>query len=251
MNMEAANTDSEKIAVLFSPNQTVPQVRELLTTSPAVANARDRFNSSGLHWAAIRGRADIAAVLIEFGADVNAQNDQGVSPLSVAVKAGHVAVVEVLLDTDTCDVNAASPRTAFSALHEACARVSDSNNGNKVAIVQLLLSRGASYEACDARGRLPIDLVPKTSPMRAEVKQAIEDEIVRREGTPEEKTTMGVVFDTTKQFMYDYLMVHVELADPLKLNRDLWGGVWSLVVPSEPDKEPELEDISSPGRSRY
>lgn len=247
--MENARGPTDSTSILFSTNQTAPQVRQLLASSIVNANARDKFNSSPLHWASIRGRADIVAVLLEpqFGADVNAQNEQGVSPLSAAVKAGHTSVVQMLLGHDKCDVNASSPRTAFSALHEACARVSE--NG-KIDIVQLLLLRGANFEACDARGRLPIDLVPRTSPQRVKVKQAIEEEIVRR-GQPEQKTLLESVATGTKQFIADCCTIHVELLDPLKLNRDLWSGVWSLVVPNDHDREPGLEDINSPGRPRF
>ena len=50
------------------------RVRELLQASPALANARDEQGATPLHIAAFHGVRDVAAVLIEAGADVNARD---------------------------------------------------------------------------------------------------------------------------------------------------------------------------------
>ncbi|MFQ5965922.1 MAG: ankyrin repeat domain-containing protein [Candidatus Scalinduaceae bacterium] len=51
-----------------------------------------------LHWAAYIGHMDIAEVLIENGADVNAKSANGSTPLHVAATNGHTKMVTLLSD---------------------------------------------------------------------------------------------------------------------------------------------------------
>ena len=55
--------------------------------------------STMLHWAASFGQGpDIVSLLVEFGCDVNAANNKGLTPLHEACKDGHVATAQALLD---------------------------------------------------------------------------------------------------------------------------------------------------------
>jgi ankyrin repeat protein len=54
--------------------------------------------STALHQAAERGHAGVAALLIERGANVNAQSDFGRTPLHEAAQNDQVAVARLLLD---------------------------------------------------------------------------------------------------------------------------------------------------------
>ncbi|XLT94163.1 hypothetical protein HN873_015825, partial [Arachis hypogaea] len=49
-------------------------VRKLLEEDPSLVHARDYDNRTPLHVASLHGWADVASCLIEFGADVNAQD---------------------------------------------------------------------------------------------------------------------------------------------------------------------------------
>ncbi|MHC4540614.1 MAG: ankyrin repeat domain-containing protein, partial [Planctomycetota bacterium] len=58
-----------------------------------------------IHWAAHFGTLDKVKAFVENGVDVNAKDDQGMTPLHLAAHCGHREVVEFLLSNDA-DVNA-------------------------------------------------------------------------------------------------------------------------------------------------
>ena len=90
-------------------------------------NARNRDGGTPLHAAAFLGHADIAALLIRKGADINARNDKGETPLDVSrvdweitqliaswleleldrdnVEQGRTAIVEMLRPHGTTDTD--------------------------------------------------------------------------------------------------------------------------------------------------
>ena len=75
-------------------------VRKLLRADPSLVHARDKEGSTPRHWAAWRGQAEAARLLLEAGADVNAQNQNthwGTTPLHAAAHGNRAAVVQVLL----------------------------------------------------------------------------------------------------------------------------------------------------------
>jgi ankyrin repeat protein len=73
------------------------RVRGMLGENPGLINAKDaQFGASLLHWAALRGHAPVAEYLVAQGADVNAKNGAGETPLQVAQRAGRSEVVRVL-----------------------------------------------------------------------------------------------------------------------------------------------------------
>ena len=49
-------------------------VRKLLVEDPSLVHSRDYDNRTPLHVASLHGWIDVAKCLIEFGADVNAQD---------------------------------------------------------------------------------------------------------------------------------------------------------------------------------
>ncbi len=107
-------------------------------------------------------RLEIAQLLIDKGADVNAEADIGYfdddTPLQCAAMSGHVEMVKLLLDKGA-KVNAASPKGMFSgytALHGAA----EAGHAN---VVKLLLERQANINALTGKEHFegvgtPLDL---------------------------------------------------------------------------------------------
>ena len=63
-------------------------------------NAKDKDGDTPLHFAAQEGHVKIAKLLLEHGADPNARNyhDWGRTPLHRAAIGGHVEIVKILLE---------------------------------------------------------------------------------------------------------------------------------------------------------
>jgi ankyrin repeat protein len=98
-----------------------------------------------LHDAALVGEAELAAMLIRSGADPDAKEAEGHTPLYRA-STGHVARV-LLAAGATVDV--ASGPTRGTALHQASRR-------GYVSVAQALLDHGATIDARDAKEQTPL-----------------------------------------------------------------------------------------------
>ncbi|OAY59451.1 integrin-linked protein kinase 1 [Manihot esculenta] len=71
-------------------------VRKLLEEDPSLVHARDYDSRTPLHVASLHGWIDVAKYLIEFGADVNAQDRWKNTPLADAEGAKKYAIIEFL-----------------------------------------------------------------------------------------------------------------------------------------------------------
>src|ERR1051326_3144661 len=72
----------------------LPAVRALLGNAAGV-NIPQPDGTTALHWAAYNDDAEIAALLVKAGANVNAVNRYGVSPLLQACKNGNAGMVKL------------------------------------------------------------------------------------------------------------------------------------------------------------
>ena len=98
-----------------------------------------------LHDAAMAGEPELAAVLIRSGADPNAKEAEGHTPL---YRASTGDVARVLL-TAGAAVDVVSGPTRGTALHQAARR-------GHVSVAQALLDHGATIDARDARDQTPL-----------------------------------------------------------------------------------------------
>lgn len=113
---------------------------EALLRQGADVNAAQGDGMTALHWAAELGRADMAARIIEAGADVAVKTRVGdYTPLHVAARGGHADVTRVLLEAGA-DPSARTSTGGTMPLHFAASTASEET-------VAALLEFGASVDA--------------------------------------------------------------------------------------------------------
>jgi uncharacterized protein len=114
-------------------------VRHLLKQGADVRTAQGD-GMTALHWAAERGDADLAAMLVYAGANVEAVTRIGqYTPLHLAARSGNPAVVKALL-TAGASVRATSTNSGVTPLHLAAA-------AGDPAVIQTLIDAGADVNA--------------------------------------------------------------------------------------------------------
>ncbi|XP_077992722.1 poly [ADP-ribose] polymerase tankyrase-2-like [Glandiceps talaboti] len=125
------------------------RVQKLVT--PENINCRDSQgrNSTPLHLAAGYNNVEVAELLLENGADVNARDKGGLIPLHNASSYGHVDIAALLIKYGTC-VNA-TDRWSFTPLHEAAQK-------GRTQLCALLLAHGADPTMKNQEGQTPLDL---------------------------------------------------------------------------------------------
>jgi len=98
-------TGEESTALIDAAADGNIEVVKQLLAAGANVNAKNKWGGTPLHWAARGGHKEIVELLIAKGANVNAKNDEDGTPLHLAADRGHTEVVELLI-TKGADVNA-------------------------------------------------------------------------------------------------------------------------------------------------
>ena len=104
-------------------------------TASALTEHRGR---TPLHWAADQGRDEVAALLIEYKADISARSTTGRSPLQDALWRNHPSFAQLLIEHGA-DVHNKDDED-MTALHEASQK-------GMLPIVKLMVERGADIDA--------------------------------------------------------------------------------------------------------
>ena len=121
-----------------------------LVAAGADVNARDAHGNTPLKYASAEPVPAAVRKLIELGADVNLGDDRGFTPLHCAAAHGFHAeaaeMAEALLARGA-DVNARSRELAFVPLHEATG----------AEVIRLLVSRGADASVRNSAGLTPLE----------------------------------------------------------------------------------------------
>ncbi|HEY5001673.1 MAG TPA: ankyrin repeat domain-containing protein [Ktedonobacteraceae bacterium] len=127
-------------------------VRQTLVNTPELARERYTYDRTLLHEVAGQGSLSIVELLLHLGADPNARDQTGHTPLYFVGNASHGAngadIVRVLIQNGA-NVNAQERLKHCTALHMAARR------GN-IPVAEALLDYGAQREARDKLGDTPL-----------------------------------------------------------------------------------------------
>ncbi|XP_053174446.1 ankyrin repeat domain-containing protein SOWAHA [Scomber japonicus] len=89
----------EKEWIYSAAGARVPDLSQLLRQDPTLANKKDYLSNTALHWAAKHGNEDMAALVVNAGADVNTKSVSGYTPLHIAALHGHQHILDLLVQS--------------------------------------------------------------------------------------------------------------------------------------------------------
>lgn len=127
----------------------VDGVRQLLERGMFNINCTDSMGRTALHIASYEGHVGIVRLLTELGADTAIRDNEGCTALTLAAKAGHDTVINVVLSSGECTVNSRD-NNGWTALHHACA------GGNLAAVKCLCKHSNADVNALTHDGDTPL-----------------------------------------------------------------------------------------------
>ena len=150
----------------------------LLAADPSLARATDGARATALHHAAERGAIQVAQLLVEAGADVNARDERGDAPIDHASHAGpwkeqpateivrllleHGAEVDVFQAAGLGDVERLrarldeAPEAVNAKDEQGRTPLYEAAHNLRVEAVELLLERGAEVGAATQWGETPL-----------------------------------------------------------------------------------------------
>jgi ankyrin repeat protein len=138
----------------------VKKIARILKKNPRLVNKKGDFGRTPLYKAAFNGNREVAELLISEGAEVNARDPRGSSPLHISAASkdvlfnknilnGRIEVAELLVSKGA-DINA-KDNNGSTALHIAA------REGSRK-IAELLILKGADQDARDNNARTPLEL---------------------------------------------------------------------------------------------
>jgi len=134
-------------------------VQFLVEEAGANINAQNLSGQTPLNWAVERNNMELTSLLLEYGADPDIVDKTGATALHKAAGSGNLEIIKLLVEKGGAAVNIVTKDTIQTALSEASA------NG-KTEIVKFLLENGADLSVKNNQG--------KTSLQRAAAKNHVE-----------------------------------------------------------------------------
>jgi ankyrin repeat protein len=129
-----------------------------LIAAGADVNAKDKLGETPLHIAAVRGYNEITSLLIAEGAYVNTRNKRGLTPLHAAAWSGHKETVALLI-AKGANINA-KDQDGVTPLHVSA--LSGAKN-----TMTLLINKGADINARNKDGMTPLHAAALTGQKEA------------------------------------------------------------------------------------
>jgi cytohesin len=151
----AAGPAAAEISALLTESAIKGQtdIADLLIAKGANVDARDKSGATPLHQAALKGNLAFATLLLQHGADVNARDGDGATPLHNAALSGRRELAALLLDKGA-DREARDSESGATPLYLAAA-------WGRTALVELLVARGADVNARNKAGVTPLAAAEK------------------------------------------------------------------------------------------
>ncbi|KAF7713452.1 Uncharacterized protein PECH_001310 [Penicillium ucsense] len=144
VSVELQNSSFETPLYCASKNGHLHTVTLLIKRGATINHSSPRSLHSSLLAAAEQGKPEVARFLIRNGADVNACDRSGFSPLTKSAQRGHLSIVQLLLEA-----GAEFDGSGSSPLIEACAH-------DHTQVVRFLLRNGANVDVFDQSGFSPL-----------------------------------------------------------------------------------------------
>ncbi|MCU0639469.1 MAG: ankyrin repeat domain-containing protein [Candidatus Krumholzibacteria bacterium] len=144
---ERDNNQFRELPIHFAATTGNVEIARILLDAGAEIDAGDSDNSTALGIAAMRGHAPLVTLLIERGANVNHRDRKADCPLSFAVGAGKEEIAKQLVDAGA-DLYFRSPEGA-TLIHKACER-------KMPVFAAYLLDHGADIETIDGHDMTPL-----------------------------------------------------------------------------------------------
>ncbi|EAX85728.1 ankyrin repeat protein, putative [Trichomonas vaginalis G3] len=140
-------TNDINACFVYSPNFHLSSLLEYFISNDADINAKNEYEATPLHWAAIDGSKETAEILISNGADINAKDKYGCTPLHDAARDNSKETAEILI-SNGADINA-KDKYGCTPLHDAA-------RDNSKETAEILISNGADINAKDKYGCTPL-----------------------------------------------------------------------------------------------
>jgi ankyrin repeat protein len=199
---------------------------KLLVECGADVNAQDAYKNTALHQLARRRdrtSESCAQYMLQNNAEPNARDEKGRTPLLEAAERGHLGMVKILIEQGA-DVSSADDNQN-TALHLAAGR-------GHLTVVQYLVNCGADVNAENSDSRTPLDCIAITNPSFDKIA-----DILLRKGA----------LDLKKSFKKEPLLQEAVLYRDLEVVKHFiedWGAVVDVRNPSE--KTPLIVAVGIP-----
>ena len=146
-DVNATDYPDRKTPLHLAARHSSLDVAKLLINRGADVDAMDKDDRTPLHYAVRKNSLDVAKLLLDRGADVDAMDKDDRTPLHYAVRKNSLDVAKLLLDRGA-DVDAMD-KDDRTPLHYAVRK-------NALDVAELLLDRGADVDAMDKDDRTPL-----------------------------------------------------------------------------------------------